>query len=266
MAEKHPRGEKFGGRIGKTVYESEPWWPELAVPEGKPNIVLIVLDDTGFGHFGCYGSSIGTPSIDKLAADGLRYTSAGEAMTLPQPALPGPHQIDNAATAVACLGQLPGFAVDAAHIADGVVRVEWPARLQRLRSGPLVTALPAGWELWLDAGHNPAAGAALAESAKVWRDRPLYLVAGLLGSKDPEGFLRPFAGFAESVACVAIPDEPASLSAAEIADAATAAGLTAVNADNPGAAIGDIAAASKRGRILVCGSHYLAGKILIDNG
>ena len=74
MAERHPRGEKFGGKIGKTVYESEPWWPELAVPEGKPNIVLIVLDDTGFGHFGCYGSSIETPSIDKLAADGLRYT------------------------------------------------------------------------------------------------------------------------------------------------------------------------------------------------
>jgi arylsulfatase len=68
-------GEEFRGRIGKTVYESEPWWPELAVPAGKPNIVLIVLDDTGFAHLGCYGSTIETPVIDGLAANGLRYTS-----------------------------------------------------------------------------------------------------------------------------------------------------------------------------------------------
>ena len=68
-------GEEFRGRIGKTVYESEPWWPELAVPAGKPNIVLIVLDDTGFAHLGSYGSTIETPVIDGLAANGLRYTS-----------------------------------------------------------------------------------------------------------------------------------------------------------------------------------------------
>ncbi len=68
-------GEEFRGRIGRTVYESEPWWPELAVPAGKPNIVLIVLDDTGFAHLGCYGSTIETPVVDRLAANGLRYTS-----------------------------------------------------------------------------------------------------------------------------------------------------------------------------------------------
>ncbi len=69
-----PPGEEFAGKIGKTVYESEPWWPDRPVPEGKPNIILIVLDDTGFGHFGCYGSTIATPNIDSLAARGLRYT------------------------------------------------------------------------------------------------------------------------------------------------------------------------------------------------
>jgi arylsulfatase len=75
MVKSHPAGEKFGGSIGKTVYESEPWWPELPVSAGKPNIVVIVLDDTGFSHLGCYGSTIETPVIDRLAANGLRYTN-----------------------------------------------------------------------------------------------------------------------------------------------------------------------------------------------
>jgi arylsulfatase len=74
MSHQHPTGERFGGTIGKTVYESEPWWPEPRIPSGKPNIVVVVLDDSGFAHFGCYGSTIETPVIDGLAARGLRYT------------------------------------------------------------------------------------------------------------------------------------------------------------------------------------------------
>ena len=65
----------FKGKIGRTIHESEPWWPEVAWAGGGPNVVVIVLDDTGFAHFGCYGSDLATPAIDKLAADGLRYTS-----------------------------------------------------------------------------------------------------------------------------------------------------------------------------------------------
>jgi arylsulfatase len=75
MTDKHPPGEEFRGRIGRTVSESEPWWPDLRVPAAKHNVVLIVLDDTGFSHFGCYGSTIDTPVIDGLAARGLRYTN-----------------------------------------------------------------------------------------------------------------------------------------------------------------------------------------------
>lgn len=75
MSFKHPSGEDFQGKIGRTVYESEPWWPEPKLPTGKPNVVLIVLDDTGYSHFGCYGSNIETPNIDRLAANGLRYTN-----------------------------------------------------------------------------------------------------------------------------------------------------------------------------------------------
>lgn len=64
----------FRGRIGRTYDESEPWWPDPSARRGAPNVVMIVLDDTGFGHFGCYGSTIETPHVDQLAADGVRYT------------------------------------------------------------------------------------------------------------------------------------------------------------------------------------------------
>ena len=69
-----PAGEDFQGKIGKTIAESTPWWPEPKLGKGLPNVVLVVLDDTGFSHLGCYGSTIATPNIDALAAGGLRYT------------------------------------------------------------------------------------------------------------------------------------------------------------------------------------------------
>jgi arylsulfatase len=71
---RHPSGEEFGGVIGRTFNESKPWWPAPKPPQGSPNVVLVVLDDAGFSHFGCYGSTIETPHIDQLAADGLRFT------------------------------------------------------------------------------------------------------------------------------------------------------------------------------------------------
>ena len=68
--------EKFDGVIGKTYEDSTPWWPEIKQPpSGSPNIVLILLDDTGFAHLGCYGSSIDTPNMDKLAEEGLQFTN-----------------------------------------------------------------------------------------------------------------------------------------------------------------------------------------------
>ena len=75
MSYKHPSGEEFGGEIGRTVAESTPWWPEAPLPKGSPDVVVVVLDDTGFSHFGCYGSTIETPHVDRLAAEGLRFTS-----------------------------------------------------------------------------------------------------------------------------------------------------------------------------------------------
>jgi len=70
-----PNEPDFGGHIGRTYTDSTPWWPELPAGLGGPNVVMIVLDDTGFAHFGCYGSDLATPTIDRLASRGLRYTN-----------------------------------------------------------------------------------------------------------------------------------------------------------------------------------------------
>ena len=74
MTQTASHDERFGGRIGRTVQQSEPWWPASTVPVGVPNVVFVVLDDTGFAHLGCYGSTMATPHIDAIAAQGLRYT------------------------------------------------------------------------------------------------------------------------------------------------------------------------------------------------
>lgn len=74
MAYRHPAETDFPGKIGRTIADSEPSWPEPADLKGAPNVVLVVLDDAGFSHLGCYGSTIATPNIDRLAGEGLRYT------------------------------------------------------------------------------------------------------------------------------------------------------------------------------------------------
>ncbi len=210
----------------------------------------------------------GTDFRAEATDTGMRYVSAAGEMALPRPALPGGHQIDNAALAVACLENLEGFAVEHAHIAAGLADVDWPGRLQRLSRGPLVTRLPERWELWLDAGHNPAAGQALAGVLADWRDRPLHLIVGMLNTKDPVGFLAPLAGLAAGAACVSIPGESATLSAAETAAAVQTAGLAAVTADGVEAALAGIVGGEQadRARVLICGSIYLAGTVLADNG
>ena len=74
MTDKVSERDAFQGVIGRTVQESQPWWPPSPMKPGAPNVVVVVLDDTGFSHFGCYGSTIETPNVDALAAGGLKYT------------------------------------------------------------------------------------------------------------------------------------------------------------------------------------------------
>ncbi|MDA0997286.1 MAG: bifunctional folylpolyglutamate synthase/dihydrofolate synthase, partial [Proteobacteria bacterium] len=109
--------------------------------------------------------------------DGLTVRVGGETLNLPAPNLPGPHQTTNAGQAVALALTLDGFELSDANIAAGVANAEWPARLQRLKWGPAIDAVPADWEVWLDGGHNPAAGETVARHGRAaWTDRPLHLV------------------------------------------------------------------------------------------
>jgi dihydrofolate synthase/folylpolyglutamate synthase len=203
----------------------------------------------------------------EATADGFVY-SARSRLMLPRPALPGAHQIDNAATAIAALQRLKGFTITEMDLANGLMNAEWPARMQRLKTGPLVEMLPIGWELWLDGGHNAAAGEALAAHAREnWSDCPLRLVAGMLNNKQADHFLAAFAGLAAGARTVTIPGEPASFTAQETAAIATSKGLPAEPAADVASAIAAIVQhETAPTRILICGSLYLAGRILSENG
>ena len=198
------------------------------------------------------------------AGDGMRYEGQRWKLDLPLPSLPGAHQIANAGTAIACLECLPGAVISPSGLAHGLRRIEWPARLQRLSRGPLVGMMP-GWELWLDGGHNPSAGEALAAAAAGWRDRPLHLVVGMLNTKDSAGFLAPLAPVAQSLEAVTIPDEENPLPAAAIVAAAQAVGIAAREAASIEAAFDAVKAAGKPGRVLICGSLHFAGVVLREN-
>jgi len=207
------------------------------------------------------------------ADGGLRFAGNGGALDLPLPRLAGLHQAENAGLALACLQALPGFTLPHTALAAGLQRADWPGRLQHLAEGRLQALLPAGSEVWLDGGHNPAAGDVLAESLRTWqaRDpRPLHVVFGMLNSKDPQAFLAPFVPLAPGgLFTVPVPDEPASLSASDAAAAAESAGLPARPLADVPAALAAIAEQSTAGpapRVLICGSLYLAGHVLALDG
>lgn len=183
-------------------------------------------------------------------------------LDLPLPNLPGPHQVQNAGAALAALRHL---GADEAACEAAVTRAEWPARMQRLKRGPLVEAA-AGAELWLDGGHNPAGGEAIAATLAAMPQRPTHAICGMLNTKDVTGYMRPLAGHLTSLHAVSIPGEKNTLSAAETADAARRAGLAAMEAENVAAALHAITARDPAARVLICGSLYLAGSILRENG
>lgn len=192
----------------------------------------------------------------------LVYFDQNGLMDLPLPNLPGPHQIVNAGTAIAALREL-GFGETEATAA--VTRAEWPARMQRLTRGPLVEAA-GDCELWLDGGHNPAGGEAVAATLAAMPPRPTHLVCGMLNTKDVVGYMRPLAPHVRSLIAVPIPGAEATLPAEATEQAAIHAGMVATTAPDTLDAVRRIALEEPGARILICGSLYLAGEILRDNG
>ena len=183
-------------------------------------------------------------------------------LDLPLPNLAGPHQVQNAGAALAALRHL-GQGETACEAA--VTRAEWPARMQRLVRGPLVNAA-GNCELWLDGGHNPAGGQAVAATLERMPRKPTHLVTGMLNTKDVAGYMRPLVPHAASLTAVSIPGETATLPAQATADVADAVGIPAGTADSVLAAVAAIAAREPGARILISGSLYLAGQVLRENG
>jgi dihydrofolate synthase/folylpolyglutamate synthase len=151
-----------------------------------------------------------------------------------------------------------------------MIRVDWPARMQRLSQGRLASLLAPESELWLDGGHNADGGRAIAAALADLEERvsrPLVLIVGMLSTKDSEGFLRNFSGLARRVIAVRIHQENA-LPAAVLAEIARGVGIPAIARDDVESAIG---VAGKlhlepAPRILITGSLYLAGEVLAANG
>jgi dihydrofolate synthase/folylpolyglutamate synthase len=208
----------------------------------------------------------------RIEGDGVVFEAGGEAENLPLPSLPGTHQVENAAIAVAVARQIAGtLANTGEHRATGMRTAAWPARMQRLMRGPLVDTLPEGWSLWLDGGHNADAGQAIAAQVRRWRaEEPggsIHLILGMLNTKAADDYLRPFAGLTDSVSTVAIPGETASLSAEAVAAMAGSAGISAEARDGVAEALARLVeAGGARGRVLIAGSLYLAGRVLMENG
>ncbi len=193
----------------------------------------------------------------------LVVSFADRLLDLPSPGLVGAHQFDNAALAAAAVLALGDARITEAAIGRGVAAARWPGRFQRLREGPLFDRSGGRAELWLDGGHNPHAGAALAATCEglAKAGGPQWtLIVGMLARKDAEGFFRPFAKLAPSVFTVGF-DSPNAFPAADLAAAAVAAGLQAAACRDVEEAL-DRALGEGPRQILICGSLHFAGEVL----
>ena len=201
-------------------------------------------------------------------ASGFTYRSQQSTLSLPPPALGGSHQLVNAATAVACVEQCGQFEVAEAHIAAGISGADWPGRLQRLPDGPLRRRLPADWDIWLDAGHNAAAGEALAAALRqINQDRPqpVHIVFAMLEDKDPVALLSPLASFANSMTAIPLDGEPRGHDPQASVDALTEAGFVAGSTPSLDHALNALVRIPGSAHVLICGSHAIVGAALRAN-
>jgi dihydrofolate synthase/folylpolyglutamate synthase len=201
----------------------------------------------------------------------LVYQDDDGLIDLPAPKLYGRHQFENAGLAIATLRALPELKIPASAYEAGVVKADWPARMQRLTQGTLAAMAPPGSELWLDGGHNPDGGRAIAAALADLEERvsrPLVLIVGMLTTKDNTGFLRNFTGLARRLIAVPVPGQDKGMLAETLAATARDIGLAATARNDIASALD---AAGKLDldpppRILITGSLYLAGEVLKANG
>jgi dihydrofolate synthase/folylpolyglutamate synthase len=197
----------------------------------------------------------------------LVYQDDRGLMDLAAPRLFGRHQFDNAGLAIATLRALDAFKVEPSAFEAGIVNAEWPARMQRLSSGPLVDQGPQGGEIWLDGGHNAEGGRVAAAALGDLEERvsrPLVVIVGMMANKDAAAFLANFAGLTRHIIAVRIPDRENAMPPDRLADAARALGMRVESSASVDAALRSLAGLAYEvpPRILITGSLYLAGHVL----
>lgn len=266
--------EKFlGGRLEQIAAEKagilKPGCPVVLGPQ--PPAVLDVLERAA-ARVRAPIEGFGQEFVTSQDQGRMAYQDDDGLFDLPLPNLIGNHQLINAGMAIATLksaGLWPGE--EAAGI--GLKSINWPGRLQPLSHGPIVDMCPPNSEVWLDGGHNPGAGVSVAAFMGEQEERsprPLYMIVGMLTTKDPVGFFRPFHGLVRHVAAVPISSAPTARDSFELADFARIAGLEATPFASLDDALSDVAVCTEKDgiapRILICGSLYLAGEVLALNG
>ena len=193
----------------------------------------------------------------------LHYRDEAGKLNLPLPRMTGAHQADNAALAIAMLRHQSAITVPEAAMSAAMEWTRWPARMQLLGKGPLTDLLPQGSTVWLDGGHNPDAGAAIAKTLE--SGPPVHVIIGMLANKDVLGFLNPFAEKIASLHSVPIPGhehhDPDDL--CEVVSKRL--GVAAYSSENLLAAVQRLSTASNPRHTLICGSLYLAGEVLRAN-
>ena len=201
----------------------------------------------------------------------LVYQDDRGLMDLPAPRLFGRHQFENAGLAIATLRALDSLRIEASAFEAGIINAEWPARMQRLASGPLTEQGPPACEIWLDGGHNAEGGRVVAAALGDLEERvsrPLVVIVGMIANKDASAFLANFAGLTRHIIAVKIPDRDNAMPPDRLADAARALGMRVEISTSVEAALRSLArlAYEVPPRILITGSLYLAGHVLSANG
>jgi dihydrofolate synthase/folylpolyglutamate synthase len=200
----------------------------------------------------------------------LVFQTPQRLLDLPLPRLNGRHQIDNAGTAIAAANLIFDDALNTHALEHGLTHAEWRARMERLAVGGLHAYVADGTEIWVDGGHNPAGGHVTAHALAELDERlprRVHLIYGMMETKDAHAFIAPFKGLVERVYTVPIPDEPNAFDAEALAEIARAEGFDVVaTAGVPDALTRSQAALDGPGRVLICGSLYLAGHVLKLHG
>lgn len=223
-------------------------------------------------HAADRGADVGSSWRHSSGKGGFVLRVGADRVDLPPPALLGQHQQANAAQAAVCAKLLDEFQISDAAIAEGISTAAWPGRLQRIRNGEIGPTLPGDPEVWFDGGHNAAAARALGITLDDWQavdPRPLFVIVGMIATKQARHLIQPLARRAQAMATVPIVSGAVSQPPSKLADIVASCGTPVVAVDSVETALKAIstaqppfAATDQAPRILITGSLYLAAEVL----